>query len=111
MVKNYPTLEGFFIPEALCPLAIDPFIVALAASYIAPRNVGCAKQTWEDTALRMYGIDPTEFADYMWAALRTNKDAWHAMKGYRSDRDMNLIVHSKTHGEVLRARCDVVMIQ
>ena len=30
-VKNYPTLEGFFIPEALCPLAIDPFIVALAA--------------------------------------------------------------------------------
>ena len=71
-VKNYPTLEGFFIPEALCPLAIDPFIVALAASYIAPRNVGCAKQTWEDTALRMYGIDPTEFADYMWAALRTN---------------------------------------
>lgn len=71
-VKNYPTLEGFFIPEALCPLAIDPFIVALAASYIAPRNVGCAKQTWEDTALRMYGIDPTEFADYMWAALRAN---------------------------------------
>ena len=31
MVKNYLTLEGFFIPEALCPLAIDPFIVALAA--------------------------------------------------------------------------------
>ena len=24
---------------------------------------------------------------------------------------MNLIVHSKTHGEVLRARCDVGMIQ
>lgn len=39
MVKNYPTLEGFFIPEALCPLAIDPFIVALAASYIAPLDV------------------------------------------------------------------------
>ena len=39
------------------------------------------------------------------------KDAWHAMKGYRSGRDMNLIVHSKTHGEVLRARCDVGMIQ
>ena len=42
---------------------------------------------------------------------RDSKDAWHAMKGYRSGRDMNLIVHSKTHGEVLRARCDVVMIQ
>ena len=39
MVKNYPTLEGFFIPEALCPLAIDPCIVALAASFAdaAPR--------------------------------------------------------------------------
>ena len=72
MVKNYPTLEGFFIPEALCPLAIDPCIVALAASYIAPRNVKGAKQTWEDTALRMYGIDPAEFADYMWASLAKN---------------------------------------
>ena len=72
MATNYPTLEGFFIPESLCPLAIDPYIVALAASYISPKKIAGVRQTWEDTALRMYGMDPAEFSEYMWVALGTN---------------------------------------
>lgn len=39
------------------------------------------------------------------------RDAWHAGKGYRAGRDMQLIVHHKDFGEVMRARCDVAMIK
>jgi hypothetical protein len=39
------------------------------------------------------------------------RDAWHAGKGYRAGRDMNLIVHHREHGELLRARCDIGMLQ
>lgn len=39
------------------------------------------------------------------------RDAWHAGKGYRAGRDMNLIVHHCEFGEILRARCDVAMIR
>ena len=38
------------------------------------------------------------------------KDAWHAGKGYRSGRDMQAITHHRTHGEILRTRCDIGML-
>lgn len=38
------------------------------------------------------------------------KDAWHAGKGYRSGRDMNVITYHKEFGEYQRTRCDVAMI-
>jgi DNA-binding Lrp family transcriptional regulator len=38
------------------------------------------------------------------------KDAWHAGQGYRSGRDMRLIVIHKEHGEIERHRCDVGML-
>ena len=37
-------------------------------------------------------------------------DAWHHGQGYRSGRDMCLIVLHKDHGEVERHRCDIGMI-
>lgn len=38
------------------------------------------------------------------------KDAWHTAEGYRSGRDMHVIVHHKEHGEVERHRCDIGLI-
>jgi hypothetical protein len=38
------------------------------------------------------------------------KDAWHAGKGYRSGRDMNVITYHKKHGELQRTRCDIGML-
>lgn len=37
------------------------------------------------------------------------KDAWHAGKGYRSGRDMNVITFHRTFGEIQRTRCDIAM--
>jgi hypothetical protein len=37
-------------------------------------------------------------------------DAWHTGQGYRSGRDMRLIVMHKDHGEIERHRCDVGML-
>ena len=39
------------------------------------------------------------------------KDAWHAGKGYRSGRDMNVITFHCEHGEIQRTRCDFGMLQ
>ena len=39
------------------------------------------------------------------------KDAWHAGKGYRAGRDMYAITHHKKHGEIMRTRCDIGMLQ
>lgn len=38
------------------------------------------------------------------------RDAWHQGQGYRSGRDMCLIVHHREHGEVERHRCDIGML-
>ena len=38
------------------------------------------------------------------------KDAWHAGKGYRSMRDMNVITYHAEYGEIQRTRCDIGMI-
>jgi hypothetical protein len=37
-------------------------------------------------------------------------DAWHHGQGYRSGRDMRLVVMHKEHGEIERHRCDVGML-
>jgi hypothetical protein len=37
-------------------------------------------------------------------------DAWHHGQGYRSGRDMRLVVFHREHGEVERHRCDVGML-
>jgi len=39
------------------------------------------------------------------------RDAWHQGQGYRSGRDMCLIVHHKDHGEIERHRVDIGMIE
>jgi hypothetical protein len=38
-------------------------------------------------------------------------DAWHHGQGYRSGRDMRLVVMHKEHGEIERHRCDIGMLQ
>ena len=37
-------------------------------------------------------------------------DAWHHGQGYRSGRDMRLVVYHRMHGEIERHRCDVGML-
>jgi hypothetical protein len=39
------------------------------------------------------------------------KDAWHAGKGYRSGRDMQLLIFHREFGEVERHRCDIAMLE
>lgn len=39
------------------------------------------------------------------------KDAWHAGKGYRSGRDMNVITYHREFGEIQRTRCDISMLK
>lgn len=39
------------------------------------------------------------------------RDAWHAGKGYRAGRDMYAITHHRLHGEIMRTRCDIGMLQ
>lgn len=38
------------------------------------------------------------------------RDAWHQGQGYRSGRDMCMIVMHKEHGEIERHRCDIGML-
>lgn len=38
------------------------------------------------------------------------RDAWHQGQGYRSGRDMQLVVHHRDHGEIERHRCDIGML-
>jgi hypothetical protein len=54
-----------------------------------------------------------EFPGVQWESFRTlaAQDAYAASHGYRSGRDMVLIVHHREHGEVERHRCDVGMVQ
>lgn len=54
-----------------------------------------------------------EFPGVQWESFRTlaAQDAYAASHGYRSGRDMVLIVHHREHGEIERHRCDVGMVQ
>lgn len=53
-----------------------------------------------------------EFPGCQWESFRTLApvDSYASSHGYRSGRDMVLIVHHREHGEVERHRCDVGMI-
>lgn len=53
-----------------------------------------------------------EFPGVIWESFRTlaAKDHWTASKGYRSNRDMYSIIHSKDFGEVERHRVDIAML-
>lgn len=53
-----------------------------------------------------------EFPGCMIESFRTlaAKDAWHSSKGYRSGRDMKVIVHHKDFGEVERHRVDIAQL-
>lgn len=54
-----------------------------------------------------------EYPGCMIESFRTlaAKDAWHAMSGYRSGRDMKVIVHHKDFGEVERHRVDISQLE
>ncbi len=73
---------------------------------------------WGDTAYRywyvghVHHVDKKEYPGGIVEYFRTLAagDAWHNGQGYRSGRDMCLIVLHKEHGEVERHRCDVGMI-
>ena len=89
----------------------DHDILATLRSYERPEDWGASKHRYWYVG-HVHHKAAKEYHGVIVESFRTmaGKDAWHAAKGYRSGRDMNLIVHSKTHGEVLRARCDVGMV-
>lgn len=61
----------------------------------------------------VHHIDRKEYPGGIVEYVRTLApgDAWHHGQGYRSGRDMGLIVMHKDHGEVERHRCDIGMLQ
>lgn len=75
-------------------------------------------QDWGETKYRywylgdIHHLTRKEFPGVVAETFRTlaARDAWHSGKGYRSGRDMQLIVHSKDFGEVERHRADVAML-
>ncbi len=75
-------------------------------------------EEWGATTSRyIYGghihhLTRKEWPGVVFESLRTlaGPDAWHAGKGYRAGRDMQLIVHHKDFGEIERHRCDVAML-
>lgn len=54
-----------------------------------------------------------EFVGFVAESFRTlaARDAWHAGEGYRSGRDMNAIVLHTDHGEVMRHRVDISLVE
>ncbi len=60
----------------------------------------------------VHHIDQKEYPGGIVEYFRTlaTGDAWHHGQGYRSGRDMRLIVMHKDHGEIERHRCDVGML-
>lgn len=54
-----------------------------------------------------------EYPGCMIESFRTlaAKDAWHAAMGYRSGRDMKVIVHHRNYGEIERHRVDIAQIE
>lgn len=54
-----------------------------------------------------------EFPGCTWESLRTlaARDAYHAGHGYRSGRDMQLIVMHKRYGEIARHRNDIIRVR
>jgi len=75
-------------------------------------------EDWGQTTSRyIYGghihhLTRKEFPGCVFETFRTLAagDAWHAGKGYRAGRDMQLIIHHRDYGEVERHRCDVAML-
>jgi molybdenum-dependent DNA-binding transcriptional regulator ModE len=74
---------------------------------------------WGDTKHRYWFVghihhhDSKEYPGGIVEYLRTLApgDAWHHGQGYRSGRDMRLVVMHKEHGEIERHRVDVGMLQ
>lgn len=74
---------------------------------------------WGDTTHRFWYVghvhhhDSKEYRGCIVEYFRTlaARDAWHQGQGYRSGRDMRLIVIHREHGDIERHRCDVGMIE
>jgi hypothetical protein len=77
-----------------------------------PEEWGAAKFRYWYTG-HIHSKNAIEFPGVQWESFRTlaPADAYAASHGYRSGRDMVLIVHHKEFGEVERHRCDVGMIR
>lgn len=73
---------------------------------------------WGDTTHRFWYVghvhhhDSKEYRGCIVEYFRTlaARDAWHQGQGYRSGRDMRLIVIHREHGDIERHRCDVGMM-
>ncbi len=74
---------------------------------------------WGETTHRFWYVghvhhhDSKEYRGCIVEYFRTlaARDAWHQGQGYRSGRDMRLIVLHKKHGDIERHRCDIGMIE
>jgi hypothetical protein len=76
-----------------------------------PMEWGHAKHRYWYTG-HIHSKNAQEFPGVQWESFRTlaPADSYASSHGYRSGRDMVLIVHHKEHGEIERHRCDVGML-
>jgi hypothetical protein len=76
-----------------------------------PVEWGVAKHRYWYTG-HIHSKNAMEFPGVQWESFRTlaAPDSYASSHGYRSGRDMVLIVHHREHGEIERHRCDVGML-
>lgn len=76
-----------------------------------PEDWGASRHRYWYTG-HIHSKNAIEFPGVQWESFRTlaPADSYAASHGYRSGRDMVLIVMHREHGEVERHRCDVGMI-
>ena len=76
-----------------------------------PDDWGASRHRYWYTG-HIHSKNAIEFPGVQWESFRTlaPADSYAASHGYRSGRDMVLIVHHRDFGEVERHRCDVGMV-
>jgi hypothetical protein len=77
------------------------------------------KQDWGETSHRVWitgHVHHTSVKEFVGCTVETvntlaARDAWHAEKGYLSDRNMKAIIHHRQNGEVARNTVSVEMLE
>lgn len=118
-VKVYPTASKFhYVEHGRCLIGVThgDTVKHLALGELMASD---QPEAWGRTRHRywycghIHHTSKTELRGAVVESFRTlaAKDAWHAAQGYRSGRDMYVIVLDAEHGEVERHRCDIRQVR
>lgn len=118
-VKVHPTASKFhYVEHGRCLIGVThgDTVKHLALGELMasdqPEAWGRTKHRYWYTG-HIHHTSKTELRGAVVESFRTlaAKDAWHAAQGYRSGRDMYVIVLDAEHGEVERHRCDIRQVR